>query len=483
MARGAPELGVDSATGLLTPPPCSPWKPNCCSSDARGFFHVTAPLDLSPDIVDVASAWEKAVATLHSWDRTLITTETNAYVRAECSTKVFHWVDDLELHLRYGNDKANATIAIRSASRQGWWDFGENRRRVEVLRAQLLASGILAKPSRPPGFNMNELSILVVVFSSIIGYAMVLPLLPTLLDAQSLGATRYGAINSLGNLVALVAATGLGWHSDLHGRRSAVLVCAVVGTIGIILLGIRLLLPTAGGGANQMLAVLGSVFRRVDRNSVGAVLQAVGVDTIASRYRSAYMGRLNMAMSLGFTAGSSLGGLVTQSLGQVATLCVAVQCSVVYLLMAFVSIPGIPATRRSADVLRQQKRFVTGGSSSRDSAESINSTQRDRSPSPAPATGFMSIKNRIRGCKLAAPNEEGKEPEQGRTLRLQSILASKRIMALLVCKGCISLAFFVLTGTFDLFLSERFHLNPASFGFFLSFIGLCFGFVNGAWLH
>ena len=133
---------------MLTPPPCSPWKPNCCSSDAAGFFHATAPLDLSPHI-DVATGWEKAVSTLRSWDRTLITTETSTYVRAECSTKVFRWVDDLELHLRYEKDKAHATIAIRSASRQGWWDFGENRRRVEVLRAQLLASGVLAKPSRP----------------------------------------------------------------------------------------------------------------------------------------------------------------------------------------------------------------------------------------------------------------------------------------------------------------------------------------------
>ena len=164
----------------------------------------------------------------------------------------------------------------------------------------------------------------------------------------------------------------------------------------------------------------------------------------------------------------------------VQSITVAVQCSVVYVLMAFVSIPGTPSTKRSADVLRQQKRFVTGSSSSRDSAGSIKSTERCRSPSPAPATGFVNSKHHIRGSKLSAPNEDSSESEQGRNLRLQSMLASKRIMALLVCKGCISLAFFVLTGTFDLFLSERFQMDPASFGFFLSFIGLCFGFVNGA---
>ena len=45
---------------------------------------------------------------------------------------------------------------------------------------------------------------------------------------------------------------------------------------------------------------------------------------------------------------------------------------------------------------------------------------------------------------------------------------SKAVLALLLCKACISLAFFVLTGTFDLYLAERFQMDPASFGACLS---------------
>ena len=118
-----------------------------------------------------------------------------------------------------------------------------------------------------------QLPTLVAMFASILGYAMVLPLLPQLLDADSLGPTLYGAVNSLGNFVALIAATWLGRLSDTHGRRPALLACASAGALGTVLLGMRLVLPAAAASTAQLLAVLGVIMRRVDRNSAGALLQ------------------------------------------------------------------------------------------------------------------------------------------------------------------------------------------------------------------
>jgi uncharacterized protein (DUF1499 family) len=48
-------------------------------------------------------------------------------------------VDDLELELRAGE----GIIAVRSASRKGYSDFGVNRRRVENLREVLRRRGIV----------------------------------------------------------------------------------------------------------------------------------------------------------------------------------------------------------------------------------------------------------------------------------------------------------------------------------------------------
>ena len=56
-----------------------------------------------------------------------------------CSSAVFGFVDDLELHLR----RAENVIAARSAARLGYSDFGVNRRRVENLRSLLRQQGVV----------------------------------------------------------------------------------------------------------------------------------------------------------------------------------------------------------------------------------------------------------------------------------------------------------------------------------------------------
>ena len=65
--------------------------------------------------------------------RVRIVTLTDNHLHAECRSALFRFVDDLELELR----AESRQIAVRSASRNGSWDVGVNRRRVERLRATL----------------------------------------------------------------------------------------------------------------------------------------------------------------------------------------------------------------------------------------------------------------------------------------------------------------------------------------------------------
>jgi uncharacterized protein (DUF1499 family) len=83
-------------------------------------------------------AWEAARSAVLSLPRTQIVSESKGYLHAECRSGVFGFVDDLELHLRPQSD----SIAVRSASRLGYSDFGVNRKRVESLRAALAAHGV-----------------------------------------------------------------------------------------------------------------------------------------------------------------------------------------------------------------------------------------------------------------------------------------------------------------------------------------------------
>ena len=115
--------------------PC-PLTPNCVSSDATDSAHAIAAFQL---VAPPADAWRALRATMESLRRVQIITATDAYIHAECSSAVFSFVDDLELHLRPSQN----SIAVRSAARLGHSDFGVNRKRVESLRASLTQQGVI----------------------------------------------------------------------------------------------------------------------------------------------------------------------------------------------------------------------------------------------------------------------------------------------------------------------------------------------------
>jgi uncharacterized protein (DUF1499 family) len=113
-----------------------PASPNCVCSDNVDPTHATDPFRLATATTDIWALVESAVREL---PRTRIMTRNADYLHAECASVLFGFVDDLELHLR----RDDAIIAVRSASRLGYSDFGVNRRRIERLRTLLRAQNIL----------------------------------------------------------------------------------------------------------------------------------------------------------------------------------------------------------------------------------------------------------------------------------------------------------------------------------------------------
>jgi uncharacterized protein (DUF1499 family) len=106
------------------------------SSDAADKAHQVAPFSLA---VEPAQAWRAVHLAVSGLPRTEIVTDTGAYLRAECRSALFRFVDDLELLLR----PEEGTIAVRSASRIGYSDFGVNRTRIETLRRTLVSAGVV----------------------------------------------------------------------------------------------------------------------------------------------------------------------------------------------------------------------------------------------------------------------------------------------------------------------------------------------------
>jgi len=127
----AVKLGINNSK-LAT----CPASPNCVSSDAADADHHIEPFHLARSPVEV---WRMTKTLVAALPRTKIITAERNYLHAECRSALFGFVDDLELHLR----PEEKMMVVRSAARLGYADFGVNRKRVELLRSELLKNGVI----------------------------------------------------------------------------------------------------------------------------------------------------------------------------------------------------------------------------------------------------------------------------------------------------------------------------------------------------
>ncbi len=108
--------------------PC-PESPNCVSSLVSGkqnippfYFHDT----------DNTQIKERLVNTLQSWPNAEVISSNEQVVITVFTTPWLKFKDDLILIIR-----PDGRVDVRSSSRIGYYDFGANRRRVELLRTTL----------------------------------------------------------------------------------------------------------------------------------------------------------------------------------------------------------------------------------------------------------------------------------------------------------------------------------------------------------
>jgi uncharacterized protein (DUF1499 family) len=112
-----------------------PDSPNCVSSEDQNRKHHIAPLMFS---IPAEEAWLLLKEQVAKLPRTIVVSEKPGYLHVECRSAVFGFVDDLEFHMQ----AEQGVIAVRSAARTGYYDFGVNRQRVEELRTALLQAGL-----------------------------------------------------------------------------------------------------------------------------------------------------------------------------------------------------------------------------------------------------------------------------------------------------------------------------------------------------
>ena len=132
MFRGTPATDLGLHNGHLA---ACPTTPNCVVSQGADPDHEIAPI---PYHTDRKTAQETLLKVLTVVPRTIVTQQTEDYIRIESSSRLLGFVDDGEFYF-----PANAkVIHLRSAARLGESDFGVNRRRLEQIRLALQDLGI-----------------------------------------------------------------------------------------------------------------------------------------------------------------------------------------------------------------------------------------------------------------------------------------------------------------------------------------------------
>jgi DHA1 family tetracycline resistance protein-like MFS transporter len=145
-------------------------------------------------------------------------------------------------------------------------------------------------------------SILSIVFIDLIGFGMIIPILP--LYALRFQATEWqiGLLLASYSFMQFLASPVLGWFSDRYGRKP-VLLCSLIGSAtGYILM---------AGATSLTLLFLARILAGAAGASVGTA-SAYIADITPPENRSKRIGLIGAAFGIGFVLGPAIGGLLSQ---------------------------------------------------------------------------------------------------------------------------------------------------------------------------
>jgi len=141
----------------------------------------------------------------------------------------------------------------------------------------------------------------VTVFVDMIGYGIVIPLLPFYVQQYAAGAVLIGLLGSLYAAMQFFGGPFLGGLSDRVGRRPVLLLCLFGASLAYLLLGLADTLPL----------LVAAVVLAGGTSGTLATAQAYIADSTSSADRARGLGLIGAAFGLGLITGPVLGGLLS----------------------------------------------------------------------------------------------------------------------------------------------------------------------------
>jgi len=146
------------------------------------------------------------------------------------------------------------------------------------------------------------MTIFLIVFIDLLGFGIILPLLPYIAEKYQANAFQIGALTGTYSLFQLIGSPILGRLSDRYGRKKILIISQLGSAIGYLILGF----------ANSLPLLFAS--RIIDGITGGniSIAQAYIADVTTKENRARGMGLIGAAFGLGFIFGPAIGGSLSK---------------------------------------------------------------------------------------------------------------------------------------------------------------------------
>ncbi len=280
--------------------------------------------------------------------------------------------------------------------------------------AQTKTNGGPEVPGAPPWVRLGILFL--TVFVDLVGFGIVLPLLPLYADRFGASGVQIGILVLSYSAAQLVLAPLWGRLSDRFGRRPVLIVGLLGSAASYVVFAF----------ADSILVLLLS---RVMAGAGGAnisVAQAYIADVTPPKERAGTMGLIGAAFGLGFIFGPAIGGLLAPISPELPGLAAAGLCASNAFLALFLLPESLPASERAL------------------------LTTRDRQGSATPGRDELRV-----------------------------VLGNPDFLRVLVLSFLFTTAFSAMHPTFPLFAAERFSLGERDVGWLFAFMGVVSAVMQG----
>ncbi len=148
------------------------------------------------------------------------------------------------------------------------------------------------------------LVIFITVFIDLVGFGIVIPVLPYYAEGTKFGATprEVGLLFASYSIMQLIFAPVMGRLSDKHGRRPVLLVSILGTSLGFLILGFATTL---------WMLFLGRIIDGISGGNISTA-QAYIADVTTKENRAKGMGLIGAAFGLGFVFGPAIGGVLSR---------------------------------------------------------------------------------------------------------------------------------------------------------------------------